>query len=299
VIFYVQPILGYKPTLQILYNCYLPESFNTTTETTRSKLQGCLREEGIVIPLSTVAICTSLEVRDLFAVQVDTKSRSLGLWLNDPSSITNSRFYNMCEMFIQFPRPNQRWQLYSLGEDNAAQDAIPRNSEEIHQGRYVILSPSRETIPVQVINDQAINQTGATRPGASRANQPNFRRALENRDNHVCPITGFVGGDGRPGNAGLSAAHIVPSGRHDVWLRDNMANLITDQTPAQQIGPDAMYSAQNGLHLANYVHGRFDNFAISVDVDVMWPAPAFALVKLLTCRRMAIGSLCSIRTLVA
>ncbi|KAL3450213.1 hypothetical protein BJX65DRAFT_305667 [Aspergillus insuetus] len=168
-----------------------------------------------------------------------------GLWLNDPSSITNSRFYTMCEVFIQFPRPNQRWQLYSLGEDNSAQDAIPRNSEEIHPGRYVILSPSREIIPVQVINDQAINQTRPTRPGASRANQPNFRHALENRDHHVCPITGFVGGDGRPGNAGLSAAHIVPSGRHDVWLRDNM----------------------NGLHLANYVHGRFDNFAISVDVD--------------------------------
>ncbi|KAL3463491.1 hypothetical protein BJX64DRAFT_287240 [Aspergillus heterothallicus] len=189
-----------------------------------------------------------------------------GIWLNEPANITNTRFYQMCEIFLIFPKEKQRWRLYHLDGNNRPNDSVTRDMEEMKPGKYVVLGPSKEEIKVKVSTEEAVYQIRATSsPGASRDNQGHFRQSLMQRDKKTCAVSGLCGGISNPGK-GLEAAHIFPRGRYDVWLRDNMERHISDQTPAEQIGPDGLYSAQNGLVMDKQVHDPFNAYNLTVDV---------------------------------
>ncbi|RDW90558.1 uncharacterized protein DSM5745_02333 [Aspergillus mulundensis] len=191
-----------------------------------------------------------------------------GLFLNNPPRITNARFQTYCARFIVFAQGSQ-WRLYVLGGDNQAQSMVLRNSSAMRRGRYVILGPERQQIPVTLRTDPAQRRVPTNQPPTSRlrGNQRHFRRAVLARDGR-CAITGAEGPPERP-NRGLVAAHIYPVARQNEWARNNLQQAwLTDTSPAQSISPNGLFSAQNGLLLSSgYLHESFDSFDVGIDPD--------------------------------
>ncbi|KAL4795327.1 hypothetical protein BDV19DRAFT_378811 [Aspergillus venezuelensis] len=160
--------------------------------------------------------------------------------------------YWMCEQFMELPVGVGSWRLHKL--KGAKWDQIgrlvPRNSVAVTQGRYVVLGEHSQPMAVSLSAEEPIRRA-----------QTHF-----SRDNSRCTITGAVGSVTNP-RLGLRAAHVFPVGRHGQWVADGFQNLVNDSTPARQIAPDKMFSAQNGLTLRSDVHDFFDSFYFAINTD--------------------------------
>lgn len=90
------------------------------------------------------------------------------------------------------------------------------------------------------------------------------------RDNE-CVMTGvkLVAGN----RMAFNVAHVVPQVRERLWIDQGFMDLITDTAPTQQQGENGIHSVQNGLLLRADVHGLFDDYQVSVNVDVRNPKP--------------------------
>lgn len=71
----------------------------------------------------------------------------------------------------------------------------------------------------------------------------------------------------------FNVAHIFPFAREQTWVDQNMSKCITDTASPEQQGPTKIHSVQNGLLLRADVHGLFDAYGVSVNVDVRDPEP--------------------------
>ncbi|KAI9375934.1 HNH endonuclease-domain-containing protein [Aspergillus egyptiacus] len=198
-----------------------------------------------------------------------------GAWLNTPPHISNDEFYNMCEHFIRFPS-NHRWRLHRLGRHNQFQAAVPRDNSAIEQGRYVVLGNQSQPIQVTLTPERAVRRVPTHQPPTSRlrSNQRHFRDAVFARDSR-CVITGAQGPRHHP-TRGLISAHIFPVSRRSQRVDQGFEAWITDQTPAELIGPNRLFSAQNGLMLSADIHAWFDAFDLGINPDRGYRTVVFA-----------------------
>ncbi|BCS18438.1 HNH endonuclease signature motif containing protein [Aspergillus puulaauensis] len=186
-----------------------------------------------------------------------------GIWLNSPPNISNAEFHNMCEQFIIFPTSRYRWHLHRLGPDNDVQELVPRDLAHIRQGYYVIMGNISQTISVTLTTEQVVRRLPTRQ---MRRNQRHFRRTLFQRDGSKCAITGRQAPGANPRLA-LAAAHVFPLAQHQTWVNNNYERWITDRSAADDIGPDKMFSAQNGLTLIADVHILFASFVFAINPD--------------------------------
>lgn len=192
-----------------------------------------------------------------------------GIWLNSPPNISNAEFHNMCEQFIIFPTSRYRWHLHRLGPDNDVQELVPRDLAHIRQGYYVIMGNISQTINVTLTTEQVVRRLPTHQPPTRqmRRNQRHFRRTLFQRDGSKCAITGRQAPGANP-RLTLAAARVFPLAQHQTWVNNNYERWITDRSAADDIGPDKMFSAQNGLTLIADVHILFDSFVVAINPDV-------------------------------
>jgi hypothetical protein len=71
----------------------------------------------------------------------------------------------------------------------------------------------------------------------------------------------------------FDAVHIFSFAREKTWVEKGMARFITDAVPPTQQGETKIHSVQNGLLLKTDIHGLFDAYAVTVNVDVRSPEP--------------------------
>ncbi|KAL2842042.1 hypothetical protein BJY01DRAFT_256865 [Aspergillus pseudoustus] len=189
-----------------------------------------------------------------------------GLWLADPSFITRQMFYDLTGRIIRLPRPNQRFRIYHLNENNSTGVLLRNDHDEVRPGRYVIMSSTGRDVPATITSEQSDRRVPSTDSSRDqRTNQRHFRDGLQARDEH-CVITGRGGRQGRP-MEGLAASHIYPVAQLGNWMQQGHEQWITDDTDAHRIGPNRMFSLQNGLLLEAGVHAAFDGFSFSINPD--------------------------------
>ncbi|KAE8350003.1 HNH endonuclease-domain-containing protein [Aspergillus coremiiformis] len=190
-----------------------------------------------------------------------------GLYLNKPSVITNEDLYDFCGHFLLFPSSNYRWRLHRLGPNNSFHEYIPRNSGHLTPGRYVALGNTSQVIDIGISSERPMPRIPTHQPSTSHLgpNQLHLRDTLRARD-HRCAITGISSPTARP-FTGLIACHIFPVARHRIWLSNHYQRWITDTTNPNLIGPNGIFSAQNGILLSTQAHVYFDTFMIAVNPD--------------------------------
>lgn len=66
----------------------------------------------------------------------------------------------------------------------------------------------------------------------------------------------------------FNAAHIYPYAREQTWVDQNFSRWISDTSPAEQQGETKIHSVQNGLLLSRDAHALFDEYMVTVNVDV-------------------------------
>lgn len=93
----------------------------------------------------------------------------------------------------------------------------------------------------------------------------------------VCAISGAAGLPEDPWFS-LIAAHIYPVSQLHIWRDKGHFQWITDTTDPERIGPDRIFSAQNGIFLKVQIHLLFDKFKISVSPDVSTLKQSYASV---------------------
>ncbi|KAL4797063.1 hypothetical protein BDV19DRAFT_397905 [Aspergillus venezuelensis] len=196
-----------------------------------------------------------------------------GAFLNNPPHITNAQFQTYCAQFIDFAQ-DQQWALYSIGaNNNQAQTTVPRDTHPIHTGRYLILDPRKKPIRLTLIPSPVTRRVPTHQPPTShmQLNQRHFRDTVFSRDDR-CTITNDRGPDDIP-MIGLVAAHIYPLALRDEWVKEGRqagpqpSSLITDASPYEDIGPNGLVSAQNGIMLTRSIHELWDCFEVGVDPD--------------------------------
>lgn len=170
---------------------------------------------------------------------------------------------------------NQQWNLYVLGSNNKAQAMVPRNKNQVKQGRYVVLGPETQLLCPALRTDHVARRVLTHQPSTShmRVNQRHFRDTVFARDD-ACVITGERGSDERP-MSGLDVAHIYPVTLRDEWVQKGREAWISDPSEAEKIAPNKIFSAQNGIILSASLYQSFDGFDMGVDPDV------FSLPRLL------------------
>lgn len=194
---------------------------------------------------------------------------------------TNGEFQAMCEVFLEFPSTPNGWTLHTLSATNTPGPVIPRNSEAMMQGRYIILDDTGQVIPVNTSSEPIVQRTRTPRDLDSdsnsdsdsesssklRHNERHFQDTVLARDGNTCVISGRSGPLSNPALT-VQAAHVFPVSRLNLWERDGCKDWITDTTAAHYIEPQKMFSAQNGLTLRADVHNCFDAFQFTVNPDV-------------------------------
>ncbi|KAL4948138.1 hypothetical protein BDW69DRAFT_98092 [Aspergillus filifer] len=169
----------------------------------------------------------------------------------------------MCEHFIQSPPgpqgPPHRWRVHRLGCGDQVQDLVARDSSDFGPGRYIVLGPASDVIALSVTNEGSLREIPLEGKHPGRRNQGNMRRIVVRRDKAKYNLTGEQGLYEEEASP-LTASYIFPVSRYRMWMRGNYERHITDQTLAQQIGPNGIFSVQNALLLTHnpdyYCFGR-------------------------------------------
>ncbi|KAL4910293.1 hypothetical protein BDW74DRAFT_173749 [Aspergillus multicolor] len=201
-----------------------------------------------------------------------------GMYLNNPPRVTNVQFQTYVACLIAVPAQSSQWRLYVLEHNHQARDMVARDSGTMQTGRYVILGPQRQQIPLSLRADRVQRRVPSHQTPTSqlRSNQRHFRVTLRNRDGGRCAISGYQAPP-ETNFEGLAAAHIYPVARQSEWARRTLQQAwLTDASPAPAIAPNGLFSAQNGLLLLSHIHTAFDSYNIGVDPDDSYRVVVFA-----------------------
>ncbi|CEN61733.1 hypothetical protein ASPCAL08383 [Aspergillus calidoustus] len=217
-----------------------------------------------------------------------------GLSVNDPPQVSNAALYRICTHFINLPpsaQPN-KWSIHRITASNEFDPApIPRaSSSPFQQGRYAILSPSAQLIPLSISTEPALHRLQTPEPPAPRGpddpyipdvrpsdpeyprNKLHFEERLIARD-RVCAITGERE---LPGERlfQLKATHIFPlsmrescvrNGYDASWIREDPDDYDAEGKSLAE--PDKLFSPQNGLLLDVAAKLDWDVFRVTVDPE--------------------------------
>jgi hypothetical protein len=217
-----------------------------------------------------------------------------GLFVNNPPQVSNAALYRICTHFINFPpsaQPNE-WTIHRITPSNEFDPNPIRGdpSSPCEQGRYAILSPSAQPIPLRITTEPALHRLQTPEPPklqvpddcdpyvrpsdpAYPRNKLHFEERLIARDG-VCAITGEkeMGGERL---FELKATHIFPVSMRESWVRHGYAAswICEDPDDYDQEGnsmtwPDKLFSPQNGLLLDVAARTDWDMFRLTVDPDV-------------------------------
>ncbi|KAL3456264.1 hypothetical protein BJX64DRAFT_294255 [Aspergillus heterothallicus] len=187
-----------------------------------------------------------------------------GLYVNEPSHISNAAFYRICTHFLHTSpsRPPDTWTIHRISEANKFEtNAIPRSSSPFKEGRYALLGPSHETISLTVSDEPALHRLATPEPRECLdhldPSYPSNKRYFEDRilaRDKVCAITGLPD-DSYARLETLKATHIFPVSMRELWVRNQYerkwlredADVARDESSNRLDGPDRLFSPQNGL----------------------------------------------------
>ncbi|KAL4910396.1 hypothetical protein BDW74DRAFT_173853 [Aspergillus multicolor] len=200
------------------------------------------------------------------------------LYINDPPQVTNASFYRICTHFIKSPLPQEAWAIHPITPmDNFASNPLPRSSLPLQKGRYVLLGPEMQRINATITDEPALHRlyTPESFSPVSRNGSPRDPRHLRfgervyERDK-ACAITGFKPPPPPDHLLGVRATHIFPLCLRQLWVRNGWGDewIKSDEDEDEElIGPDRLYSAQNGLLLGACARSFFCTFVLTVDPD--------------------------------